>query len=507
MTNNLNENLSSTWQVYTEYLKNSIRQKHISEAIAFTKTIKQAELAFTSCDYALYWALLYAYNDQPSNALKILKKAHHYGYRGFWQFDPDSHGWGSKDSEEYRLLEPIHQNSTLQQYIKSVYTGKVEPWGFDIYSTPFCWFEKVILGRKNVCCYLSKQKLQKGELVYGIRFFNGAYDIPSNLFYCQIEAFEQHQAAKTSLHKYLNNSYSLSDYAFKISYDHPLINFFWNNIEDFDLLTTLKLIAQPPVHPTPYLKYAYEERPLPIYDSKNKGYHLEKNINGGTGSEFLDLLYILVKCGYLEAIVSLLPQLPTHFPYLFLFFNSKNIHEKIANYLTEDSTELSNLLDISFKRYNKKSPQEVLQLALYGQNNPNFLKNFSICLNYYECHLYSNYHPGVNWFFQEFSHFIRTKGGGLLDFFISAPELIPALQQMKTETCYLTGLSQGAIDAYNNSLPFLYRTIVLHLAFIGAESTKKWMDFPIHFRDSNYYKNLKKVHKHTLKSIKIIAKN
>ena len=80
----------------------------------------------------------------------------------------------------------------------------------------------------------------------------------------------------------------------------------------------------------------------------------------------------------------------------------------------------------------------------------------------------------------------------MLDFFITAPELIPSLDQMKSEECYLTGFTNEAIDGYDNSLPFLYRTIVLNLAFEKDENLEKGINLPIYIDISDDYKYLKK---------------
>ena len=135
MTDNLDKNLVATWNIYSEYLKECIIEKRFSIALEFAEKLIQPELSFTTTDYPLYWALLNAYNEDFPKTLEILNKAHDYGYRGFWRFDPDSHGWGNKTSDDYFLLEPIHKNDLLQKYVKSVYTGKVESWGFDLSNT------------------------------------------------------------------------------------------------------------------------------------------------------------------------------------------------------------------------------------------------------------------------------------------------------------------------------------------------------------------------------------
>lgn len=488
------EKLYATWIANTDFLKNCIENKQYSDGIEFSNKIKSPELAFTSCRYPLYWALLYASVNNISKALDIIKMAYIYGFKEFWRFNPDSVGWSDKNSEEYLMLNPIHHNKSLQNFVKSVYTGKVEPWGFDLSETPLCWFEEVELTRKNQKCYISGESLQKGETVYAFRFFNGAYDIPSEFHYAKTAHFENNLKAKENLHKYKTNSYKLRDYAFKINYHHPLINHFWHTLEQFNLQNTLQLIASPPVSTTPY--YAYK---LDFTDFKQEPYKIEKQLNFGTGGSFINLLYVLIKCGYLDEIIELLPTLPEHFPYLLLLFNSKETHQKLDNYIEENPVELSNLIAVACKPYNKKSTDEVKKLAVYGKQNPIFLKKFSTCLNLYECHLYSNYHLGINWYYQDLYYFIRSRGSGLLDFFISNPDLIQTLSYMKKQNIYVDGISNGAIDAYSNSGPFLYRTILLHFAFLKDSRLEKWKVLP---NKLNNITNFKNVHKHSITLLK-----
>lgn len=122
-------------------------------------------------------------NNDPQEALNLVKDAFVYGFRNFWKFNGNS--WGTKEQDrDYILLKPLHENTLIQEYIKSVYKPIIEYWGFDIKKTPLCWFEKSILNRKNEKCLISRKKLEKGIEVYQFRFFNGAYDIPTDFFFC-----------------------------------------------------------------------------------------------------------------------------------------------------------------------------------------------------------------------------------------------------------------------------------------------------------------------------------
>lgn len=501
----LNENLKISWSIYANYLKDSIKNGSIAEAIRFTETLEQPELSFLTSPFPIYWALLYAYDRQTEKAFEIVRKAHEYGNPAFWYFNSDSHGWADKTSEDYLLLKPIHENASIQEYVRSSLKSYTESWELDVARTPFCWFEKKELTRTKARCNLSKKKLQKGDIVYEYRYFCGGGDISSEPYFADIEAFENNASAMKNLNNFTNRTYALEDYAIRIEYNHPLLNFFWNRIYEFDLLKTLTLIANPPTNPTPYIEMRFDEDPLSVFDPTYDEIEKREPINRGTGGEFLNLLYVLVQCGYGSQIVNLFPLLPEYFPYLFLFFRSENVRALADGNINANVKELFPLLDIAFKSYHKKTPEEIRALASFGKKNPHFLKNLATCLNIYECHLYSNYRPGANWFFSEFSQFIFAKGGGLLDFFITEPELIPSLSTMKSKTCLIDKVT-SASDAYKNALPLLYRTITFHLAYSKDPTLQTWLDLPIRIRNNPYEVLFKKVHNHTLKTIEKLGK-
>jgi hypothetical protein len=94
------------------------------------------------------------------------------------------------------------------------------------------------------------------------------------------------------------------------------------------------------------------------------------------------------------------------------------------------------------------------------------------------------------------------RGGGLLDFLISAPELIPSMQSLKENPGFLRGLSNGVVDAYENSFPFLYRILTLNSWYNGEGDLDNLVKMPSHIRNSDYYVTFKKIHANTLKIIK-----
>lgn len=483
----LDTNLVSTWQTYAQQLKDWLSHGAFDKAIALIENTQHPELAYTEYtsgpevqDYVQYVALAYMYNDQPGKALATVKKAFTYGFPRFYLFDRGYFTWEDTTSVEYKLFKPLLEDPAIQKYVKAVPQEVVIPQEADIAKIPFCWFERSTPGRKNTRCHISGKKLEKEQEVYQFRFFNGADDIPTGFFYADSNAFEQHPGAVENLRKYRENGYQLSDYKINVGYSHPLINQFWHQPDRFDVLDTLQMISGPPVNPSPYERVPFDSKPLSIYDKEKDGRITPDTILQGTGGEFMNLLYVLIKCGYQEAIFGLLPQLPKHFPLLLMCFQSKTIRQQVSQYL--NLPDLPALWGIAMKNYARKTPGEVKKLGEFGKDHPELMEQLATVLNLYELHLYSHSHPGINWFFEDFRGFTYAKGGGLLDFLITAPELIPAIDLMKNTLCYLTEVS--GFDAYENTMPFLYRTMMLHYTWQEDEAVIPWIEMPTYIQNS-----------------------
>jgi len=498
----LNPKLESTWDAYTQAIKSSCENAKFAEALNFVTQIPHPELSPSGSDYLLYLPLVYLGNQQEKQALNAIQMAFTYGYARFWQFAPYSHGWGSShDNPVYQALKPIYQNTALQAYVKSVYDGSVGEWGFNATKTPFCWFEQALLTRKNQRCQISNQKLEKNQEVYQFRFFNGSFDVPSELFVADISNFDQHPAAVANLQKYQTNSYQLPDYQFKISYAHPLINAFWQQLDEFDLANTLKLIANPPVSPTPYISHQFDEDVDQPVDEK---YPNEHYIHASTGGEFINLLYVLIKCGYFNDIKNCLRELPKHVGVALLIFNDASIRQSVADLL--GWPELAELYPIALKNYSQKTSAEVQSLINFSLKHPGFCPILAESMTLYEYHLYSNYHPGANWFYQEFQPLVYGKAGGLLDFLIPAPHFLPVLNEMLTQQSIVDGIGERAYDAYSNAQAHFYRTVCLHYALQASPLMDKWLKLPEYIAQSEYYDRFKSMHKKTREICRFLSK-
>jgi hypothetical protein len=75
------------------------------------------------------------------------------------------------------------------------------------------------------------------------------------------------------------------------------------------------------------------------------------------------------------------------------------------------------------------------------KNSLIFVQYLAQSMHLYEYHLYSNYHLGANWFFQELGHLKYANGAGLLDFLIARPKYCQYLERMQTGQCVVKGLA------------------------------------------------------------------
>ncbi|ACT95953.1 hypothetical protein [Dyadobacter fermentans] len=420
---NLDPTLVSTWKGYTEKLKTYLARKEVTEALTFIEEVDQFDLPDNASDFIVYKALANVMNEDLNGGLSTIQKALSHGFKTFWKFDRNSKAWVDHSDPDYILLNPIHHNTEIQKWIAQHYSVQIIPWGFDITQTPLCLLRQAPLRRENVRCYISKKKLKKGEPVYEFQFFNGSHDTPSNTFFAHGDAVNSNKSAMLNIENYRSNSYRLNDYAFKTDYTHPLVSSFWNQLDRFDLDAILQIIANPPVHPTPYLAQPLHTESVASLVGTNLLVNTDRQIYYGTGGIFANLLYILIKCGYQQDIIRRLPTLPDHFPLLLMCFNDTTLRRSVAAFM--GYTGLADLYEQALSPHTKKTPQVVKNLVDFGHKNPDFRRQLAKSLDLYEYHLYSNYRPGINWLFESFDCYKNARGGGLLDFLISEPELLP----------------------------------------------------------------------------------
>ena len=433
----LDRRSEATWQALDDTLERHLRAQRFDEALALARAVTPDDAALACRDhkFLLWAAVAEATAGDTGAALAHVQNAYRHGYRAFWDFAAHR----APENESSAFQRPLHANAQIQAWVDSVFDGTVGDWGMDPRRTPFCWFEQGELTLTKARCAIGNKLLRKGAPVYRFRFFNGSFDIPTEFGVADVEAFDNDPAATANRQSYEARSYTLQAHAFKVGYAHPRVHAFWRTLDSFDLDATLALIADPPMH----------------------------EMHQGTGGEFVNLLHALVQCGHLDAIVQRLPALPPHVALLLMCFDVPDIRDRAATHL--GLPELPALFELALTPYARKSPADVCRLIDFGARHLHFRRLLATVLARYALHTYDNYNPGINWFFQAFAGFALARGGGLLDFLVTEPELLPALHRMKT---------QAVCDDHGNGLPALHRTLVLHMAWSAHPDLADWRAVP-----------------------------
>jgi hypothetical protein len=117
-----------------------------------------------------------------------------------------------------------------------------------------------------------------------------------------------------------------------------------------------------------------------------------------------------------------------------------------------------------------------LALAAFGQDNPRWRSGLVAAMRAYALHLYSNGHPGVDWFLAGLEHYRLARCCNLLFFLVHHPEDDPVFSEMLARFWLPNGVSTGGFDAYGNGLPFYYRAAVLNRALHAPEELPAWLE-------------------------------
>ncbi|GGF59487.1 hypothetical protein GCM10007301_19040 [Azorhizobium oxalatiphilum] len=203
--------------------------------------------------------------------------------------------------------------------------------------------------------------------------------------------------------------------------------------------------------------------------------------DGGHG-EAANLLWRLVKIGLGEALLAAVSALPEEQADK-VFALASTMRHPLARKAAAThfaAPDLPDVMDTAFK--SRLTLADHLTVADFGSANPRFRAGLLAAFEGYALHLYSNYHPGVDWYLQEFQHYSLAGGSRLLFFLIHHADEEPVMATMLEQGWLPNGEGAGAYDAYGNSRRFLVRTVAMHLALHAPEKLdafwgRDWVGF------------------------------
>ena len=194
-----------------------------------------------------------------------------------------------------------------------------------------------------------------------------------------------------------------------------------------------------------------------------------RNVNACANVEILCLLYILKKCGYLDAIFRALPELPEDFPLLLLCFSDVAIRKRVEAYMGIPG--LAAMYDLAFAPRHLPV-RDQLKLVEFGRNNPRFQELLGASLFRYGYHLHDRGTPRPDWKIQDFAHFRNGFCADVLLFLVSAPDTLPPLRQL------LDSGPEARVslsDGFDDATPCFFRNILGYLVLTGDARLPDWL--------------------------------
>jgi len=269
---------------------------------------------------------------------------------------------------------------------------------------------------------------------------------------------------------------------FRPTLGSPAIAAFWHDVgrdpDGLDLGRAARLIAD---HAPPPIRHEWVKGGMPG--------HRElafEPFGGDAGhGDAPNLVWRLVKAGLEKPLLercAALPQAKADKVFAMLAtFGFDSLRRAAADHF--GLPDLPSTMETVFKT--RPSLADHLALADFGAQHLRFRKGLAAAMRDYALPLYSNCHPGVDWYLQGLTQYALARGCHLLFFLIHHPEDDAVLATM-LETGWLpNSVGSGAYDAYGNSRPFFVRTVALHLAlhapgrldaFLGRDWIARWCD-------------------------------
>ena len=431
--------LESTWNAYLDFLEDPALTPEQAEA--FMDRLEQepdAELGY--CTRYLHVRANWFFRlDRPEDAAAAWIQGRMYG--------------AGNNGNDWDLLNWLEIDPDIKDADRVYKRRLAAPLGWDM---PLIWLERgPVRGRKKDA--LGSGVLCKGDDAFHFR----QYWISENtLLAVGPEAFEATPELVETRRKYTQDAYDLHDYrTIHAAYHHPFINHFLATAtpENLDIPALLHTAAT-----VRGGDFTYGIAAGTASDDA-------RNVNACSNVEILCLLYILKKCGYLDAIFRALPELPEDFPLLLLCFADTAIRKRVEDYMGIPG--LAAMYDLAFAPC-RLSVRDQLKLVEFGRNNPRFQELLGASLFRYGYHLHDRGTPRPDWKIQDFAHFRNGFCADVLLFLVSAPDTLPPLRQL------LDSGPEARVslsDGFDDATPCFFRNILGYLVLTGDARLPDWL--------------------------------
>lgn len=490
----------ATWKRYCEVLKNAGQYDsvHIQAWLDALEQDKNAALGYGTSEFLVHKAVWLLGEGQEDKALQVVQDL--WAYRApDWRFyiTPPQPG---EELSAYALEHKSNAYMRHQLYrsprIAEFLNFPVAPTRFLNFpvlpvihqegrvkagTRPFKFFERCPLPIKSEVDMMDparltkngsvKKTLVKGDDVYRYRYYAKKQGDGDKLS-ASVALFDAIPEVVANRDKFLGDNYALEEFCGAASkqYSMPFMNYFFSTY-----------ISGTPVDVTTLLREMTEQRGGAIAytigtDATIHGKALQAGpheVYANGNGEMTELLFILKKCGYIDAIFAALPHLPPDFPLLLMCFADETIRQRVEDYMRLPG--LKAMYDMAFAP-RRLTLKEQLPLVRFGTENPHFQELLAASLHTYGYYLYNNYDPHIDWHALDYAHFSLGYGGDVLLFLTSRADLLPPLRDLISfgpGTCFAH--ESVIAEGFQTSWVYLLRTILGHVAMHKDMDLNAWI--------------------------------
>lgn len=464
-----NKYLKSEWERLENELETNIAKNktiNISEFFMQNK-ISEEDLFFAPSDFSEAVVMMYCFREEYQEAIDYINRITRYdgGHTRFL-----IHIKRFEYNENTKLVNrcmKFAESDALKQLddnlkIKSrrmLYDESPEAFA----SYPFIFLEEVILARANVKCFFSNVRLTKGESVYKANFF---YNGKDNCIYFKkdFSSFPYVNELESNVKKYQTNSYQLKDFM-QANYHNRFINELIVK-DQVSTKTILDVVVNAYVAPSP----CEWVDPYKWKRSEELSQSL-RLVGEDHATENLRLLWVLLKCGFEKELIDAISDYPLFYALTLLLFDYPEFKEKVFQRIGIQG------LEKAYQLVWKKSltSKDILALAEFGKNNPDFLKALALSMHRFEYHLYIMFDYTPEFGNLQWVNMRGLRCGHFNYFFVYSPHELPILAESLSRKKLPGGISLGCFPAYYNVI-HIYAVILYYLALTKNNDFKSFRD-------------------------------
>ncbi|MGU3494036.1 hypothetical protein ACLBXM_08340 [Xanthobacteraceae bacterium A53D] len=499
----LDRRLASVRKFDALVLENALRAEQPARALPFLEARLpeiRTEAIEDSSHFGFNAVCVLAALGRDGEAMQLAHDLARRGYDLMWRFDLEraaEMAW-TQEMRQNEWLGPLSQTPAYADFLRTEVRGEKVDLEDPALVPLAAVRDGELGGKKKARCFLGRRLIAPGEPIVRMRRLHGARsdDREETSGKAAFDA-SGWSAARAALE---GDRIPLAQLfpphtRYRTRWESPFFAAFAHDLADdpssLDMARAARLIAE---HAPPPIRHEWvkgaNSRTLAFPPFEGDGGH-------GDGP---NLAWRLVRAGQGEALLRELARLEAPLAdkafAMLATFDHPLLRSAAAKHF--EAPDLPAMMDLAFR--SRHTLADHLKLADFGAAQPRFRAGLLAAMSAYALHLYSNYHPGVDWYLQGLEHYSLAGGSRLLFFLIHHAGEEQVMADMLAHGWLPHSVGAGAFDGYGNSRPYFVRTVAFHLAlhapekldgFIGQDFIPRWCDTSVDRDTLRMLKSLK----------------